>query len=592
MCGILAIISKSNITHEMKQKMLQMSRRLRHRGPDSNGMFELPNAMFLHERLSIVDPFGGSQPIVDEVNKYVLLVNGEIYNHQKIRDIESNKTDSVGYNFSTKSDCEAISALYHNELSKLSSVHNMQKNLSQEQIYNIFDNLDGQFSFVLHDYKNNTTLVGRDPFGITPLYYGVDKEGNIYFASEMKALEPCIHVYTFEPGHYMYFPTEAFSQAVTYPYFSHTKNGKWAVSPYRPISSNSTIFTYVKDIFEKAVIKRLMADVSFGVLLSGGLDSSLVASIVQKYMNANPDFNPYVKKLNSFSIGLPDSPDLLAAQKVADFLGTQHHNFTFTIDEGINALRDVIYHLETYDITTIRASTPMYLLSRKIKSLGIKMVLSGEGSDELLGGYLYFHNAPSDEEHQQECKRKLLDLGYFDCLRANKSTMAWGLEARVPFLDTEMVEQCVDLSYHLKGCKNSNAENINPTNIEKFVIRKAFDIKDSQGNPQYLPDEILWRQKEQFSDGVGYGWIDSLKEHTERLVTENHMKDYEIRHLIYPFNTPTTKEAFYYRVIFEEMFPNRENTVKAWVPMTRWKGVGSDPSGRAQSTHINTTTLN
>lgn len=589
MCGILAIISKSSITHEMKQTMLRMSRKLRHRGPDSNGIYELENAMFLHERLSIIDPFGGSQPIVDELNGYVLLVNGEIYNHQKIRDDELSRQESDRYSFKTKSDCEAINALYHNVLKK-----GNKRFISNQDIFDIFSQLDGQFSFVLHDNKNKTTLVGRDPFGITPLYYGVDYDGNIYFSSELKALELCIHVYTFEPGHYMYFPNERFSQTITYPYFENTKEGSWAISPYQKISIDNTVFSFVKNTFEQAVIKRLMADVPFGVLLSGGLDSSLVASIVQKYMKENPDFNPYVKNLNSFSIGLPGSPDLVAAQKVGDFLGTRHHNFTFTIEEGLNALRDVIYHLETYDITTIRASTPMYLLSRKIKSLGIKMVLSGEGSDELLGGYLYFHNAPSDEEHQNECKRKLLDLGYFDCLRANKSTMAWGLEARVPFLDTKMVKQCIDLPYELKGCKNSSDTNpesskINSTNIEKYVIRKAFDIRDDTGKPIYLPDEILWRQKEQFSDGVGYSWIDSLKEYTSNLVTENHMKDYEIRHLIYPFNTPDTKEAFYYRMIFDELYPNRENTVKAWIPMTRWDGVDSDPSGRAQSTHVNTT---
>lgn len=591
MCGILAIISKSNITHEVKQNMLRMSRKLRHRGPDSSGVFELSNAMFLHERLSIVDLFGGFQPIIDELNSYVLIVNGEIYNHQKIRDMELSKPENIRYNFKTKSDCEVINALYHNILKR-----DDKKFLSKLDICEIFLNLDGQFSFVLHDIINKTTLIGRDPLGITPLYYGVDAEGNIYFASELKALEPCIKVYTFEPGHYMYFPTEEFSQTVTHPYlyFKDIKDGCWIKNSYLPVNTNNDILSLVKKTFEKAVIKRLMADVPFGVLLSGGLDSSLIASIVQKYMIENPDFNPYVKRLNSFSIGLLDSPDLIAAQKVADFLGTKHHNFTFTIKEGFDALRDVIYHLETYDITTIRASIPMYLLSRKIKSLGIKMVLSGEGSDELLGGYLYFHNAPDDEEHQKECKRKLLDLGYFDCLRANKSTMAWGLEARFPFLDTNMVKQCINLPYELKGCKNASVINpetskINPNNIEKYVIRKAFDVRDSENKPLYLPDEILWRQKEQFSDGVGYGWIDSLKDYTSKLVSESHMKYYDIRHIIYPFNTPDTKEAFYYRMIFEELFPNRENTVKVWMPLTKWRGVGSDPSGRAQSAHVNAT---
>jgi len=286
--------------------------------------------------------------------------------------------------------------------------------------------------------------------------------------------------------------------------------------------------------------------------------------------------------LNSFSIGLKNSPDLIAAQKVADYIGTKHHSFNFTIKEGLNALRDVIYHLETYDVTTIRASTPMYLLSRKIKALGIKMVLSGEGSDELLGGYLYFHKAPNDEEHQKECKRRLLQLGYFDCLRANKSTMAWGLEARTPFLDTEFVNFCININKDIKGTSSYTDK----PKMEKHCLRKAFDINDENGNPLYLPSEILWRQKEQFSDGVGYGWIDHLKDYTKEYVKAHCFQDFCVAHLIYPHNTPDTEEAFYYRMVFEELFPNRETAVKKWMPMTEWEGVSSDPSGRAQGSHI------
>ena len=575
MCGILALLLKEGVNpnENLKNLMLQQSRIIRHRGPDSNGCYVCNNGIFLHERLSIIDPYGGSQPIVDNKNSLILLVNGEIYNHLELRKKYSD------YDYQTNSDCEIINAIYNHFKLKYNN-----QNLTKNIIYELFSELNGQFSFVLHDEQNNMTLVGRDPFGITPLYYGVDKDGNFYVSSEMKALKLCDKVFAFEAGNYMYFNGD-FTNTICKPYFKNTYEGLWINEDYEYFNVNNTVYEHLRTIFTKAVIDRLMADVPFGVLLSGGLDSSLVSSITQKFIKENPDFNPYIKALNSFSIGLKDSPDLLAAQKTADFLGTHHHNFIFTIEEGINALRDVIYHLETYDITTIRASTPMYLLSRKIKSLGFKMVLSGEGSDELLGGYLYFHNAPNDKEHQMECKKRILNLGYFDCLRANKSTMAWGLEARVPFLDKKIVNYCINIPHEVKGV----LKNTDIPRMEKHLIRKAFDINDENGNPIYLPKDILWRQKEQFSDGVGYGWIDYLKEYTEKQVDQNYLNDFNIRHLLYPFNTPQTKEAFYYRVIFEEMFPNRAETVKGWIPKMDWDGVNADPSGRAQSTHTNTT---
>tara|TARA_B100000575_G_scaffold154027_1_gene122844 strand:+ start:9507 stop:11243 length:1737 start_codon:yes stop_codon:yes gene_type:complete len=576
MCGILALLSNNNIENdvELKNKILQMSKLLRHRGPDWNGIYQSQYGIFAHERLSIIDPIGGSQPIVSD-NGLILCVNGEIYNYKHL-----SASLPTPYNFKTKSDCEIIMALYTLYKSK-------NEFINQKDILALLSNLDGMFSFILHDTNNNNTLVARDPFGITPLYYGVDNNNNIYFSSEMKALECCSNVYTVPSGHYILVDANH-SNIVPIPYFIHDLNGIWINEPYSEnntlcIEDEPDLLLNIRHYFTNAVIKRLMSDVPFGVLLSGGLDSSLVTSVVVKYFKENPELQKYTKSINTFSIGLEGSPDLVAAQKTADFLGTTHHSFTFTIEEGINALRDVIYHLETYDITTIRASTPMYLMSRKIKSLGFKMVLSGEGSDELLGGYLYFHNAPNDKEHRKECKRRLMELGYFDCLRANKSTMAWGLEARVPFLDKEFVNLCINIDKDMKG----TMLNTDKPSMEKSIIRKAFDINDENGNPVYLPKDILWRQKEQFSDGVGYGWIDYLKEYTEKQVNDSHIYRYNMRKLNYPFNTPDTKEAFYYRMIFEELFPNRANTVKKWIPMTAWDGVNPDPSGRTQTVHNN-----
>lgn len=589
MCGILALLLRNNntLSKESKQHMLEMARKIRHRGPDDSGSIETETGFFLHERLSIIDPFSGCQPIYDKKNKLILVVNGEIYNYKELREKYNE------YEYQTGSDCEVIIAIYaHLQKNEFYGYREGYPWMSQHNIYKLFEQLDGQFSFILHDMDADMTLVGRDPYGITPLYYGIDKEHNILFASEMKSLKSCINVFPFDAGHYMYFCHKYIRQddmcdVKCRPYFEFSELNN-VHKPYVPLELTDLSYdTYdiIRQKFEKAVHKRLMADVPFGVLLSGGLDSSLVASITQRFLKANPEFNPYFKNLNSFSIGLKGSPDLVAAQKVADFIGTKHHSFTFTLEEGINALKDVIYHLETYDITTIRASTPMYLLSRKVKSLGIKMVLSGEGSDELLGGYLYFHKAPNDEAHQMECKRRLLQLGYFDCLRANKSTMAWGLEARTPFLDKEFVDYCINLPREMKGV---NCYTDKPQ-MEKHCLRKAFDVDDDEGNPVYLPSEILWRQKEQFSDGVGYGWIDHLKDYTQTYVEDHHFKDFCMADMIYPHNTPDTEEAFYYRMIFEELFPNRETTVKKWVPMTDWEGVNPDPSGRHQEAHFGDT---
>jgi len=583
MCGIIAVFTNQKITTTFRNKMLLKSKRIRHRGPDASGCYQIDNHLFLHERLSIIDPSGGAQPIVNPDNGLILCVNGEIYNHKSIR------TQYEDYNFQTGSDCEVISVLYDNLLKEQGDC---QPFLNNNSIFTLLSKLEGQFSFVLYDQSSGYIMVARDPFGITPLYYGYDKEGRIYFSSEMKVLDECVQVTMFPAGSYMYFQytIEDNSNIVPKPYFNKEISGKWILEEYTETNTLSKedeeeVFKNVHSYFTNSVIKRLMTDVPFGILLSGGLDSSLVASVAQKYLVST---GKEPSQLHTFSIGLEGSPDLAAAKKVADFLGTTHHNFVFTIQEALDFLEDVIYHLETYDITTIRASTPMFLLSRRIKALGFKMVLSGEGSDELLGGYLYFHQAPNDKEHRDECKRRLLELGYFDCLRANKSTMAWGLEARVPFLDKDFVNLCINIHKDLKGTKKFT----DTPRIEKYVIRKAFDIKDDTTNqPMYLPYDILWRQKEQFSDGVGYSWIDTLKEYTKEQVLkdEDSRSRYKNRKVIYPINTPISEESFYYREIFERFYPNRDSTVKKWIPKTDWDGVGEDPSGRSQLTHDNQT---
>ncbi|KJE91559.1 asparagine synthetase, variant [Capsaspora owczarzaki ATCC 30864] len=518
---------------------------LRHRGPDWNGLKIVGNNALAHERQAIVDLDNGAQPLTDANNKFILSVNGEIYNHQHHR-----KQLGESYQFQTGSDCEVIIPLYIKHGTQLA------------------EHLDGMFSFVLYDVENDTHIVARDPIGITPLYRGWGDDGSLWYASEAKSLKDnCSRIEVFPPGHL----------------FS-SKTG--LVRYYQPEWMTSTAIPtqpcdlkLLRETFEAAVIKRLMCDVPFGVLLSGGLDSSLVAAIASRHLEQlanNPPANDeshvnWWPRLHSFAIGLKNAPDLEAARVVAKHLNTVHHEFHFTIQDGHDALRDVVNHLETYDVTTIRASTPMYLLSRRIKATGVKMVLSGEGSDEIFGGYLYFHKAPSAADLHKETIQRVGNLHLSDCLRANKSTMAWGVEARVPFLDKAFLD--VAMSF-------DPAEKLHrqPTHIEKHVLRKAFDTADKP----YLPASVLWRQKEQFSDGVGYSWIDSLKDAAEQAVTDAQLASAAVR---FPHDTPQTKEAYWYREMFDEQFPATvASTVMRWIPKGEW-GCNADPSGRFQTVH-------
>lgn len=579
MCGIFALISNKVITDDkFRRTVLRMSQLLRHRGPDGTGYYQSKNACFAHERLSIIDPEGGNQPILNSSNNLVLCVNGEIFNYKALREKYSS------YQYKTGSDCEVILAIYED----LKNSNENGAPLTHKQIVSILDQLDGQFSFILHDEVNQMTLVARDPFGITQCYYGMDKYGNIQVASEMKALKKCVRVCVMPAGNYLYFNNQN-PDVTPKRYFAETKNGSWLdalqsgevqygytpTSPHLNAEEEAHLLTTIRSTFEKAVVKRLMTDVPFGVLLSGGLDSSLVASCVMKYMKEHPEIYGEKPVLHTFSIGDYDSTDLPKARAVAEFLGTHHHEIRFTVEEGINSLHDVIYHLETYDITTIRASTPMYLLTRKIQSLGVKMVFSGEMSDELFGSYLYFHQAPSDEEHQVECKMRVMDVQFFDNLRSDKATMANSVEGRFPFQDTEFINLIINLHKDIKTQKG----------VEKYILRKAFDLRDETGRPIYLPDEVLWRQKEQFSDSVTYRWIDTLRQFTLDEVNSKHSVAFKNKDFLYPYNTPSTPEAFYYRQIYDGLFPGREKTVKLWIPNTRWKGVNPDPSGRAQIVH-------
>jgi asparagine synthase (glutamine-hydrolysing) len=641
MCGIFGLIVRKPITNnKYKKYTLECINKLQHRGPDGTGYYENKNICLGHKRLAIIDPKKGSQPIISNDGNLVLCVNGEIFNYKDLRKEYST------YNYNTNSDCESINALYN----YYNNTNNTNKILNHTQIVSLLEQLDGQFSFILYDKINNMVLIARDPFGITQLYYGLDSNGNIHFSSELKALTKCVNVSVFPSGNYMYLNTND-TKLNQISYFSDTKNGSWLKPSKEQIEENyfskeqyfyspqplldsdeqQILMAKIKETFENAVIKRLMSDVPFGILLSGGLDSSLVASVAVKYIRSHPEKYGENPIIHTFSIGDKDSTDLPYAKKVADFLNTTHHEISFTVEDGMNAIENVIYHLETYDITTIRASTPHYLLAQKIQSMGIKMVLSGEGSDELLGGYLYFHKAPSDEEHQIECKKRVMDLGYFDCLRADKSTMAHSVEARYPFLDTEFIKLCINIHKDVKtqksiekyilraafaafgksraktleGLKPLSSDEVSNQRMEKNEVdvegdsskiiknvsqisRELEGLKPSQPS---LPDEILWRQKEQFSDSITYRWIDTLKADTEKQVIDKSLVAYNHRELIYPYNTPQTHEAFYYRQIFEKLFPNREKTVKCWYPNTRWKGItSSDPSGRAQTCHINTNT--
>jgi len=558
MCGIVVILESNEDAATLRQKAIKLAKRVRHRGPDWSGVAvqEIKSNesksinVFAHERLAIVDPATGAQPITSADGSVVLAVNGEIYNHKKLR-----ATILKDCQFQSNVDCEVILHLY------------------QKFGDNFLNYLDGIFAFVISDRKTGKWLAARDHMGIIPLYVGHDKQGAIWFASEMKALhDQCARFEEFPPGNYWTKESGGFK--------------RW----YEPQWWNESIPTapldlkLLRETFEKAVVKQLMTDVPYGVLLSGGLDSSLVASIVTRHalkrIEDNEQTPAWWPRVHSFSIGLQGSPDLQAAQTVSKFLNTVHHEFHFTVQEGIDAIPDVIYHIETYDITTIRASTPMYLLSRKIKAMGIKMVLSGEGSDEIFGGYLYFHKAPSPEKFHVETCHKLKALHKFDCLRANKSTMAWGVEARVPFLDADFLEVAMGIDPQEKMI------DLKKGRIEKYILRKAFDDEE---NP-YLPRDILWRQKEQFSDGVGYSWIDSLKNYAEQQVSDELFRKAAFR---FPVNTPTSKEGYLYRSIFEGYFPSESAvlavpggpSVACSTPAAiewdlAWKN-NHDPSGRA-----------
>lgn len=524
MCGILAIIGKDISIKKAKAYSKQMS----HRGPDESNIIKTASGYILsHERLSIIDIHTGIQPIQGTQTAY-MIHNGEIYNHHELRTTILSK-----HQFRTKSDSEVIVHLY------------------EEFGYDFLDKLDGDFAFVIVD--GDDFMVARDPIGVKPLYYGKDLEGRLYFASEMKAiLEPCITVKAFPPGYY-YTPKTAFVQYYKPDWFDETA------------AIEVLDLEKIRNSLIQSTQKRLMTDVPLGVLLSGGLDSSLTSSIAMRLLKGTQ------QKLHSFSIGLNfDAPDLVAARKVAKFLGTEHHEIHFSIEEGIAAIKKLIWHLETYDVTSIRASTPMFFMSKYITDLGVKVVLSGEGADEIFGGYLYFRNAPSSIEFQKETIRRVQLLSTSDCLRADKSTMAFGLEARVPFLDKEFLDVCMKIEATQKLPKTYQG-------IEKYILRKAFDTPE---NP-FLPTEILWRQKEQFSDGVGYNWIDSLIAFTETQVTDEQLIT---AHELYPHNTPTTKEAYYYRAIFHKHFPQEvaTKTVLKWIP--KWQE-NTDPSGRANEAH-------
>ncbi len=507
MCSIFGILDIKTSAETLRPIALECSRLLRHRGPDWSGIYQHDNAILVHERLSIVDTEHGAQPLYNQDKSHVLAVNGEIYNHKALA-----KTLTVDYAFQTRSDCEVILPLY------------------EEFGVDFVDKLQGMFAFCLYNEKENSYLIARDHMGIIPLYTGYDAEGNFYVASEMKALMPvCKTVQEFPPGHIL-------DSRVGEPQRYYKRN--W--QKYEAIKDNFTSIPKLREALEESVKSHLMTDVPYGVLLSGGLDSSLVSAITQKFASRRVEDNDLAEawwpKVHSFACGLEGSPDLAAAKKVADSIGTVHHSVLFTEQEGIDALKEVIYHLETYDVTTVRASTPMYLMARKIKAMGIKMVLSGEGADEIFGGYLYFHKAPNAKEFHEELNRKLDKLHMFDCLRANKSMSAWGIEARVPFLDKHFMDVAMRINPEDKMCGNGK--------MEKGVLRTAFE--------GYLPHEILWRQKEQFSDGVGYSWIDGLKAHVEAQVSDQQMASAAFK---FPINTPETKEAYFYRAIFEEHFP-------------------------------------
>ena len=545
MCGIVCAFRLKESSEVLRPKVLSMAKCIRHRGPDWSGIFSNEKALMAHERLAIVDPTSGKQPLFSEDKKLVLAANGEIYNHTELR------TQFEGrYNFQTNSDCEVILALY------------------QEKGNAFLDELNGIFGFAIYNVETDAYLIARDHMGIIPLYIGWDENGTFYVASELKALEGvCTKIELFPPGHYLDSNEGELKRWYTRDWME-----------YDAVKENETDILKLRKALEDAVHRQLMSDVPYGVLLSGGLDSSITSAIAKKYANkrieSNDQDTAWWPQLHSFAIGLEGSPDLAAAQKVADHLDTVHHEIKFTIQEGIDAIRDVIYHLETYDITTIRASTPMYLLARAIKAMGIKMVLSGEGADEIFGGYLYFHKAPSAKDFHEENVRKLDKLHMYDCLRANKSLASWGIEGRVPFLDKEFMDVAMRI--------NPEDKMINGERMEKWVLRKAFE--------DMLPKSVAWRQKEQFSDGVGYDWIDNLKEMVDLEVSDEQLENAKYK---FPIQTPSSKEEFYYRSIFADHFPS--DTAALSVPSVPSVACSSpialewvesfknmnDPSGRA-----------
>lgn len=545
MCGIVSIFNIQEQTPELRQKALRMSQKIRHRGPDWSGIYTGGSAILCHERLSIVDPESGKQPLFSSDKKQVLAVNGEIYNHQDIRRRYAGK-----YQFQTGSDCEVILALY------------------RDKGIDFLEDLSGIFAFALYDAERDEFLIARDPIGVIPLYIGYDDDGKVYVASELKALEgQCDRYEPFLPGHYYWSREPGMKRYYKRDWFS-----------YDAVKDNAASVTDIHDALEAAVKRQLMSDVPYGVLLSGGLDSSVISAIAEKFSERRIDDDDKERawwpRLHSFAVGLKGAPDLAKAKLVADYIGTVHHEINYTIQEGLDAIRDVIYFIETYDVTTVRASTPMYLLARVIKSMGIKMVLSGEGADEIFGGYLYFHKAPSPKAFHEETVRKLSKLYMYDCLRANKSLSAWGVEGRVPFLDKEFLDVAMRTNPEAKMCPGKT--------IEKRIVREAF--------ANMLPDEVAWRQKEQFSDGVGYSWIDTLKKITSDQVSDEQMAHAAER---FPINPPRNKEEYYYRSIFAEHFPSDSaarsvpsvpsvacSTAEALAWDEAFKNM-NDPSGRA-----------
>lgn len=571
MCGIVSIFNIQEQTPELRQKALRMSQKIRHRGPDWSGIYCGGSAILAHERLSIVDPESGKQPLFSPDKKEVLAVNGEIYNHQEIRKLYPD------YAFQTGSDCEVILALYRD----------WKKNGKiPSEVPALIEQLSGIFAFALYDAEDDCFLIARDPIGVIPLYIGYDADNKVYVASELKALEgQCDSYEPFLPGHYVYSERKKSNgKPAMQKYYSRKWMTETPISKQKAETKAEKVFkekSTVEDIREAltdAVKRQLMSDVPYGVLLSGGLDSSVISAIAEKYSEHRVENNGKTKawwpRLHSFAVGLKGAPDLAKARLVAEHIGTVHHEINYTIQEGLDAIRDVIYFIETYDVTTVRASTPMYLLARVIKSMGIKMVLSGEGADEIFGGYLYFHKAPNADEFHKETVRKLSKLYMYDCLRANKSLSAWGVEGRVPFLDKEFLDVAMNIEPELKMCPGET--------IEKKVVREAFS--------DMLPAEVAWRQKEQFSDGVGYSWIDTLKQITASAVSDEQMAHATER---FPINPPQNKEEYFYRSIFAEHFPSDSaarsvpsipsvacSTAEALAWDASFKNM-NDPSGRA-----------